>query len=253
MRGFLGLMKSEAIRLRHTALFWMHLVLPAAGAAIFLWYYSFSDWESSGKVQAYLQVVACVWPFLCGVVCGLSEEMEADCGYQNFFTLPERKSQALLSKWCVLLLAGLFACLIAVMGFAFVYRLYPDGNIYSIPVYLGAAAVIWLAQAVVYLIHLVLALLFGKSISIGGGILGSLCAFLMLTGLGDGIWIAFPWAWSGRICTYLLLYMSGKGSGLSVDPAIRTELWICLAVFVILAAVAFLWFLRYEGRRADPE
>lgn len=81
MRGWIRLLKSEAVRLRHTALSRVHLILPAAGAAVFLGYYSVSKWDSAAKVQAYLQVVACVWPFLCGVLCGMAEEMEADCGY----------------------------------------------------------------------------------------------------------------------------------------------------------------------------
>ena len=118
MKGFAELMKSEWMRIRHTVLFWIHLVLPTAGAALFLWYYSFAKWDTVDKVRMYLQVVSCVWPFLCGAVCGMAEEMEADCGYQNFFCLPGRKFQAFLSKWCLLMLAGLFSCLIAVMGFA---------------------------------------------------------------------------------------------------------------------------------------
>lgn len=84
----LWMMNPWAVRLRHTALSRVHLILPAAGAAVFLGYYSVSKWDSAAKVQAYLQVVACVWPFLCGVLCGMAEEMEADCGYQNFFLLP---------------------------------------------------------------------------------------------------------------------------------------------------------------------
>lgn len=189
MRSFVRLIKSEVLRMRHTTLLKIHLILPAAGAAVFLIYYSFSRWDSAGKVQGYLQVVSSVWPFLCGLVCGMAEEMEEDCGYQNFFLLPARKFQALLSKWLFLLGAGLAACLIAVMGFAAVYRFYPEGNVYSMAVYLKAALVIWAGQAAVYLLHLMLALCFGKTVSIGTGIAGTLLACLMLTGLGDGIWI----------------------------------------------------------------
>ena len=93
MRSFVCLIKSEALRIRHTTLLKIHLILPAAGAAVFLVYYSFSRWDSAGKVLGYLQVVSSVWPFLCGLICGMSEEMEADCGYQNFFLLPGRKFQ----------------------------------------------------------------------------------------------------------------------------------------------------------------
>lgn len=246
----LWMMNPWAVRLRHTALSRVHLILPAAGAAVFLGYYSVSKWDSAAKVQAYLQVVACVWPFLCGVLCGMAEEMEADCGYQNFFLLPGRKFQALLMKWLILFLAGFPACIIAVFGFAAVYRTFPDGTVYGMAIYLGAAVVIWIGQAVVYLLHLVLAFLFGKGVSIGVGVMGSLSAFLMLTGLGDGIWMFFPWSWSGRSCSYLLLYMAGKSDGAVINPMIKTELGICAVIFAFLTAAAFLWFSGYEGRKS---
>lgn len=246
----LWMMNPWAVRLRHTALSRVHLILPAAGAAVFLGYYSVSKWDSAAKVQAYLQVVACVWPFLCGVLCGMAEEMEADCGYQNFFLLPGRKFQALLMKWLILFLAGFPACIIAVFGFAAVYRTFPDGTVYGMAIYLGAAVVIWIGQAVVYLLHLVLAFLFGKGVSIEVGVMGSLSAFLMLTGLGDGIWMFFPWSWSGRSCSYLLLYMAGKSDGAVINPMIKTELGICAVIFAFLTAAAFLWFSGYEGRKS---
>ena len=63
-----------------------------------------------------------------------AEEMEEDCGYQNFFYLPRRKFQSFLSKWCLLMLVGFFSCLIAVIGFALIYRLFPDGLVYAMPV-----------------------------------------------------------------------------------------------------------------------
>ena len=87
MRGIWKLLKSEAIRLKHTPLLWVHLIVPLLGAAVFLGYYSFSGWGSAAKVQAYLQVVSCSWPFLCGIICALAEEMEAEGGWQNFLIL----------------------------------------------------------------------------------------------------------------------------------------------------------------------
>ena len=86
---------------------------------------------------------------------------------RTFFLLPGRKFQALLMKWLILFLAGFPACIIAVFGFAAVYRTFPDGTVYGMAIYLGAAVVIWIGQAVVYLLHLVLAFLFGKGVSIG--------------------------------------------------------------------------------------
>ncbi|MFQ6803861.1 MAG: hypothetical protein ACLRT5_02355 [Lachnospiraceae bacterium] len=49
MRGIWKLLKSEAIRLKHTPLLWVHLIVPLLGAAVFLGYYSFSGWGSAAK------------------------------------------------------------------------------------------------------------------------------------------------------------------------------------------------------------
>ena len=107
MRGFGRLLYSEIKRLRHTSLLYLHIAVPAAGTAAFLWYYSLAGWESRSEVLVYFQTVACVWPFFCGMICGLSAEMEEALGYQNFFLLPGRRFHALLAKWIVLLGLGL--------------------------------------------------------------------------------------------------------------------------------------------------
>lgn len=249
MRGIGRLLKSEAIRLERTPLLWVHLIVPLLGAAVFLGYYSFSGWGSAAKVQAYLQVVSCSWPFLCGIICALAEEMEAEGGWQNFLILPQRKYQALLAKWLVLLVAGFMACLLAVVGFAAVYRFFPEGTVFPFSVYLQEAVLIWLGQAVVYLLHLALSLRFGKTVSIGVGTAGSLLAFLMLTGLGDGIWMFFPWAWSCRGCSYLLLYAAGSGQNFTLSPSVKMGGIFCLVMGLVLTAVIFVWFSHYEGRR----
>lgn len=233
MRGIWKLLKSEAIRLKHTPLLWVHLIVPLLGAAVFLGYYSFSGWGSAAKVQAYLQVVSCSWPFLCGIICALAEEMEAEGGWQNFLILPQRKYQALLAKWLVLLVAGFMACLLAVVGLAAVYRFFPEGTVFPFSVYLQEAVLIWMGQAVVYLLHLALSLRFGKTVSIGVGTAGSLLAFLMLTGLGDGIWMFFPWAWSCRGCSYLLLYAAGSGPNFTLNPSVKMGGIFCLVMDVM--------------------
>ena len=125
------------------------------------------------------------------------------------------------------------ACLLAVVGFAVVYRFFPEGTVFPFSVYLQEAVLIWLGQAVVYLLHLALSLRFGKTVSIGVGTAGSLLAFLMLTGLGDGIWMFFPWAWSCRGCSYLLLYAAGSGPNFTLNPSVKMGGIFCLVMDVM--------------------
>lgn len=250
MKEFGRLCLCEMYKIRHTSILWVHLVVPIAGAALFLWYYRFSGWESRAEIQAYFQSVACVWPFFCGVLCGMSEDMEEGIGYQNFLILPGKKSQALLAKWCVLMGLGFLGGMAAVMGFSVIYQWFPQGKVYSLWLCMGAALLIFAGQSVVYLLHLMLAFLAGKGASIGAGMAGTLTAFLFLTGLGDGKWMFFPWAWSGRFVSYLLIYTAEKNKGQEIQETFIWQMGICLAVALFIILLTFLWFRSYEGRRS---
>lgn len=47
--------------------------------------------------------------------------------------------------------------------------------------------------------------------------------------------------------------MTGKDGKAEINPTIVNELGICLVLFLLLTAAAFLWFWRYEGRRTESE
>lgn len=209
MKGFARLLAAEMRKYAHTPVLKIHLVLPLVGMAVFLLYYSFSGWSSAGKVQAYLEVVACIWPFLTGLVCGMAAEMEAEAGYQILLLLPPGRCRGIAAKWLGLLIMGLGAVLLAILGFGILYRLLPGGDVFSLDLYVREALVIWLGQIPVYLIHLFLALRLGKAASISAGAGGMILACLMLTGMGEGIWMYLPWAFSGRWCDYVLVYHMG--------------------------------------------
>ena len=107
MKGFARLLAAEMRKYAHTPVLKIHLVLPLVGMTVFLLYYSFSGWSSAGKVQAYLEVVACIWPFLTGLVCGMAAEMEAEAGYQILLLLPPGRCRGMAAKWLGLLIMGL--------------------------------------------------------------------------------------------------------------------------------------------------
>lgn len=249
MKQFLQLMESEFVRVRHTQIFWIHVIIPVAAAGVFLGYYCFAVWDSAGKVAAYLQTVSCVWPFLASLICGQAAELEADAGYQNFLGLAAGKYQMFLAKWLFLLFCGFLSGLLAILGFGLCFRFFLSCDIYSLFFYFVAAFIIWLGQAVVYLLHLAVALEFGKSVSAGMGIGGMLLAFLMLTGLGDGIWMLFPWSWSGRNVSYLLLCLNRKLREDQLQEVMKNEYSICLILTVLMVGAVMMWLIRYEGRR----
>lgn len=245
MRSCVRLFCGEMRKYAHTSILWVHLILPLVGMAVFLLYYSFSAWKSGAKAQAYLEVLACIWPFLAGLICGMAVEMERNSGFQTFLLLPGRRWQALLGKWLCLMALGLIAALIAALGFGALFHLLPGGNVFSMKVYLLEAAVIWICQAPVYMLHLFLAAQFGRGASIGVGVGGAILAFLMLTGMGEGIWMYLPWSFGGRWCDFMLVYSLG-----AVDRAVLTgNAWPALVVCGGLTALIFGSSLFWMGRK----
>lgn len=250
MMGLIQLGRVEVLKWRRTPLYWIHLLLPLAGGAVFLAYYAISGWDPASEVQAYLEVTAGIWPFVCGMVCAMSVELEEVSRFQSFFGLPQKRYHALLVKWMSLLAAGFFSGMLGCVGFGLVYRQMDGGAVYPLKMYLEAAVVLWLGQTVLYLWHLCLSLRFGKPISIGLGLVESVWSMLFLTGLGEGRWMFFPWCWSGRWCDHLLSYnRTGGGHAAFWQGNVPAVFAICAGIAVLLTAAAFLWFWKFEGRR----
>ena len=55
----LRLLKAECLKTKRTKLLLTHLLVPIAISGLFLAYYSYSPWDSHGKITAYFQGLAC--------------------------------------------------------------------------------------------------------------------------------------------------------------------------------------------------
>lgn len=251
MTGMIRMVRSEFMKLRHTLLLSLHLLIPAAGAGLFLLYYRVSGWNPVGKVQGYLQVTAVAYPFLISMLCPMAAEMEEEAHLQTFYMMAEKKYRALALKWLVLEILSLGAVCLAVCGFGAGYSVVVGENPFPAAVYIKAALIIWGCGGVLYLWHLLLSFQFGKGVSIGFGILEALLPALMLTGLGDGVWQMAPCAWGGRWCEYLLLYSVDVKSWQAVWQGVRGELITCVLIAAFTTGAVFLWFHYFEGRRCQ--
>lgn len=209
MKGFARLLAAEMRKYAHTPVLKIHLVLPLVGMTVFLLYYSFSGWSSAGKVQAYLEVVACIWPFLTGLVCGMAAEMEAEAGYQILLLLPPGRCRGITVKWLGLLIMGLGAVLLAILGFGALYRLLPGGDVFSLDLYVREALVIWLGQIPVYLIHL-------------------------------------PWAFSGRWCDYVLVYHMGVMDSAGVAEQASLPFCVCGGLSLLIFGAVLFWYRKKD-------
>lgn len=247
MRELHGCIRAEILKMRHTLLPWVHILVPLVGITIFLLYYQWAGWSDEGKVSGYIQTIATVFPLIISIVCSISVEIEEKGCFQAFLGTVIHRRNPLLAKWLVLLGMGITAVLMAVGGFAAGYWVTTGKMVYWKREYMILAVVLWLCGINLYLFHLFLNLAFSKNISLCVGTAELLIAALFLTGLGEGLWQFFPCSWGGRWSGYLLLRWKGR----AVMDAGMMRYGVCTGVAVTAGmwAVILLWFYFYEGRQ----
>ncbi|MBX4263956.1 lantibiotic immunity ABC transporter MutG family permease subunit [Clostridium estertheticum] len=248
MIALLRCIKSDFYKLRHTSIPWIHLLIPLAGAIMFLAYYRISSWDTVKKTSGYLETLAIAFPLLIGIISGIVIEQEEQAGnFQTLLCNTKSKNTTYLSKLIVLLLLGSFSIILAVGIFALGFQTMP--NIF----YLKAAGALVIGNIFLYILHVFMSLQFGKGASTGLGVAESLISALMLTGLGDGVWRFIPSAWSVRFCDYLVFKFTYHSvNSYATQAALDTKqgLFIMLFAICIAFAISLFWFKKWEGRKS---
>ncbi|MBW9151235.1 lantibiotic immunity ABC transporter MutG family permease subunit [Clostridium estertheticum] len=248
MIALLRCIKSDFYKLRHTSIPWIHLLIPLAGAIMFLAYYRVSSWDTVKKITGYLETLAIAFPLLIGIISGIVIEQEEQAGnFQTLLCNTKSKNTTYLSKLIVLLLLGSFSIILAVGIFALGFQTMP--NIF----YLKAAGALVIGNVFLYILHVFISLQFGKGASTGLGIAESLISALMITGLGDGVWRFIPSAWSVRFCDYIVFKFTYHSvNSYATQAALDTKqgLFIMLFALCITFAISLFWFKKWEGRKS---
>lgn len=239
---------SEYLKVQRSWLLGIHIIMPVLGIIIFLWYFSISGWDEWGKISGYLQTVSIICPTMAGIVCALSAEQEKQASHmQNLLGLTKTRWVNMGGKLIILLIGNLLAVLLTVAGFGLGFRLLISEVGFTGQDYIMMAGVIWLPQIFSYLFHLYLGLRFSKGVTIGVGIVESLVAALMITGLGAGLWQWAPCGWAGHFAGYYMMLARGSGNA----DLIKADLGMgaaCMGIYTIIAFILFtIWLNRYEG------
>jgi lantibiotic protection ABC transporter permease subunit, MutG family len=224
----------------------LHLLLPLAGAFAFLAYFSVSRWSAETKIGAYLEFLSAAFPFLIGLMTGLAAGQEDQAGeFQVMLNGSRFRASAYFGKLFSLLLPAAGSVLLAVGVFAAGFGTLPWGF------YGQAAGLLYAGSLFLYILHFYVAFRFGKSACMGLGLAGVLISALMLTGLGDGIWQWFPWAWSVRFCDLLVAMAFHLSSSALLTAELRRGLWIMVPSVCAAAAAGLIWFQYWEGKKSD--
>ncbi|MBU3185324.1 lantibiotic immunity ABC transporter MutG family permease subunit [Clostridium estertheticum] len=245
MFALIRCIKSDFYKLRHTSILWIHLLIPLAGAFIFLLYYHTTSKNSIMDIKTYLEALAIAFPLLIGVISGIVIEQEEQAGnFQVLLATSKSKTTTYLSKTILLLLLGSFSIILAVGIFALGFHVVP----YLF--YLKAAGALVLGNIFIYILHVFISLQFGKGASAGIGVAGSLISALMITGLGYKIWHFVPWAWSVRFCDSMFDKLDYPAFNAQIALDMRKGSVVMLFAIVIAFIASLFWFKKWEGRKS---
>lgn len=236
--------KAEFAKCRHSALLYIHILIPFLGAVVFAGYFRISGWDVQTNISTYLEVLAVAFPFLIGIIVGMVVQLENQAGHWQLMlgTIPSR-SVAYIGKISFLMIGAMGAAALALGGFAAIYQKAP------LILYWKAWILLVLAVFPLYLVHLFVGMQFGKGASMGLGIAGSLVAALMITGLGDAVWNYIPWAWGVRFMDYTVLSWSNPDVFQLVSHDFIIGIVIALLFSLLLFVFSIIWFRSWEGSR----
>ncbi|WP_223068849.1 lantibiotic immunity ABC transporter MutG family permease subunit [Paenibacillus caui] len=250
MTRYYRCLKSDVMKMKRQSMLLVHLLVPLAGIALFLGYYSISPWAPVSKAGGYLQVVAASFPTMIGIVCSMAADQEYAAGkFQQLLTSPS-KLLPFISKLTLLLLLGFGSVLLAFGGFGagFLYLLHDSP--FGFGFYLRAACILFVSCIFLYNLHFFISLRFGKGASIGVGITESLLSALLLTGLGDGNWHFIPCAWGARFLTILVQFGTSSVGSVPSAANMHEGIWFCAGETLVLMLLLGLWIWRWEGRKS---
>lgn len=204
----LRLLKAECLKTKRTKLLLTHLLVPIAISGLFLAYYSYSPWDSHGKITAYFQGLACGLPMIIGLVCAMASEQEANAGhYQSMLVTTKLKIKAYLSKLVLLLMYSFGAIFMSVAIFSIGFRELLHELDFDYLFYSIAACIIFGSHIIFYILHLFVSLQFGKGASIGLGIVEALGCFVAYW--FRGYYLAVFTVWMERSLCYFMDFSIG--------------------------------------------
>ena len=236
-------LRADRKKLRHMAIGAAHLIMPVGAAVIFWLCYRYVPGERTQNLEAYYQVLGMGFPCLIGVFSALLAEQELSAGaFWNMLSAVERVP-AFFSKLLLLVLYGAGAVLLASLPCGMGIYLLEGGN-----ASFGFAAALLLlgSNLFCYVLHVILAFTMHEGVTVGVGMVESLLAALLLTGMGEGVWPLVPAAWGSRFVTLLL---RASGSCAIIDTECRIAVLVCIGATLGSLVVFYLWACCWEGKR----
>lgn len=241
MKNIINNVKGNAYKILHSKILLVHILVPTVAVLIFGAYYSYSLWSEAEKVLAYMQVIAMAFPLMIAIVITMLYEMDLRSGgFANLLMVPYSKITAHLGNLLPMLLLGFCAEAYAIVGFGCVFRRMGYTGI-PILVYFEFALMMFGANISVYILQYIICYEFGKGISLGVGVLGTLLSPLLCMGIGDRIWKYIPCSYGIRFstCSFRLKYNT-------IDRILKKDYQSGSIVALAVTILVFVLFLAWS-------
>lgn len=243
--SFTKCLKVDFYKFYHSNIIKIHLIIPIITLVFFLSYYKISPLSELNKVTMYVQLISMSFPLIISIIVNMVYEQEEEAKFQYYLSIANKRCIPHFSKLISILILGLISTLITILGFGIVFNMM--GNILiNIDFYLKQSFVIFGSNIILYMLQYLVVFLFNKGASIGLGIIGSLISALMLTGIGDSIWMIIPWAYSIRLSSYFTL---AYVNNFILKEEIIMGSIIMMIFIIILLGIQIMFSNRFEGRK----
>lgn len=257
----IGLLASEWIKTKRTAVRWLTFFLPVLFSLAILGYVALRpNTTNSFLFQGFFEAwSAFVIPIAIGVLAAfIVQEEELAGNFIGYLSNSTARSMLYFGKFILLFLCMAISTIIATvvlcLGSSFVL---PSGV--SSLIYTCAAILVIFGILPLLSIHLWISFAWGTGASIGVGMSGLVIATLIgTTELGDKVWPFIPWAWPAKLAAlpgeYLnfTVGMAAPPTEIATGSVVGQLLTGCIAVTICIVAFlvgGIMWFNKWEGRK----
>ncbi|HCW79972.1 MAG TPA: lantibiotic immunity ABC transporter MutG family permease subunit [Ruminococcaceae bacterium] len=247
MGDFVRYLHSDFLKIKRRSILLIHILVPIVGIAFFIILDIFHQTPGSGSTAGgVLGGVAVAFPTLIGVACSMAAEQESEAGNFQFLLTFRSKLIPFFSMAAMLLILGLGSALLTSFGFEALFAAVRHQTPYGPDYYFWGTLLVYASNIFIYIFHLFLSLRFNKAVSIGIGIVESMLSGLLITGLGDGIWVLIPCAWGLR---FLKIFEYGGTE--PIGYGLNAGIVCCCIGTVLMCLFSCIWFSRWEGKKAE--
>lgn len=230
---------SEFLKMRHSPLIPIHLLIPAPGALLLTAYTAtYSSVAGVDKVRFFSELVAVVFPLVVGVICGIAVGIDENASsFQVMLSDKDGRILPYLSKLLACLILGMDSVVLLVAMSGIGIKLLNQQRL-SMFTLLSGLAGLFLGYVPLYAIHQFVSMGFGMGVSVFIAVIESLFAILF-SNVNSTLGVFFPATWGGHVMRVIIYGRPSHDGGL------------VFVLSLIIVLFPLLWFRRWEGRKSS--